>query len=79
MAYLKLKVSFPASIMESRGLLNLGRFSVEELALSSWWSILAEKLYVYGIMYLVAYMAKDVNRAMRQNIFGMTFHLLSLS
>ena len=61
------------------GLVNLGRFSGEDLAISSWWRILASKLAVSGRMYLVAAMAKYAKRAMRPNKFGMTFSLLSLS
>ena len=43
---MKLKVSYPAYTLEDRGLVELGRFYVEYLDLSSWWIILAAKLAV---------------------------------
>ena len=46
MASLKVKVSFPASMLEARGLVKLGRLSREDLYLYSWWSILDPKLAV---------------------------------
>ena len=76
MESLKLKVSFTSSMLEDRGLVNLGRFSGEDLDLSSWWSSLAVKLAVSGRMNLVADMATDAKREMRPNTFGMTFFLL---
>ena len=69
----KLKVSFSSSMLEARGLVNLGRFSGEDLDLSSWWSSLAVKLDVSGIMNLVEDMATDAKREMRPNNFGMLF------
>ena len=79
MASLKVKVSFPASLLEARELIKLGRFSGEELALSSWWIIFAAKIAVSGIMELVADMAADAKRAMRLNTFGIIFPFLCLS
>ena len=56
---MKLKVSFPASMLEARELLKLVRLYGEVLALSSWWSSLAEKHDVYVRMDLVTDMATD--------------------
>ena len=47
-------------MLDARGLVKLGKLSTEDLALSSWWLILAAKLAVYGRMNLVADMATDV-------------------
>ena len=60
-------------MMEASGLMKLGRFSGEDLALSSCWISLAEKLTVYGRMYLVADMAKDVKMEIRSNILVCLF------
>ena len=68
---LKVKVSFPSSVLETRGLWKLGRLSGDEFALFSWRSSLAEKLAVSGRIDLVAVMAIDAKRAMSPNIFGM--------
>ena len=51
--------------------MKLGRFSVEELSIFLWWSRLAEKLAVYGIIELVVDTATDTKREMRPNNFGM--------
>ena len=69
MDLLKAKVSFPAYMLEARGLLKLVILSVEDLAISSWWIILAAKLY----------MAVDVKREMMPNIFVMPFPFLYFS
>ena len=79
MASLKAKVSFPASILEARGLVKLGRLSGEDLDLYSWWSSLAAKLAVSGRMDLVTDMDTDAKREMIQNTFGMPFNLFYLS
>ena len=50
MASLKVKVSLSASMLEARVLVKLGRFSGEELAISSLCTRLAVKLNVYGKM-----------------------------
>ena len=62
MSSLKVKVSFPASMMEARGLVDLGRLSVDDLDLSSWWRILAAKLDVSVRIYVIADMAIDANK-----------------
>ena len=46
MDYLKVKLSFPASKLESKGLVKLGRLSGEELYFSLWWISLAAKFSV---------------------------------
>ena len=79
MAYLKVKVSFPSFMFDTRGLVKLGRSSVEELALSSWWSSLAAKLTVSSRMELVSDTAADTKRKMRANTLGVPFSFLSLS
>ena len=70
---------FTSSILENRGLVKLGRFSGEDLALSSWWSSLATKLAVSGIMDLVVDMEIYVKRPMRPNNLVLPFHLFFLS
>ena len=72
---LKLKVSFTTSMLEARGLVKLGIFSLEGLALSSWWSSLAAKIAVSVIMYLVADMNTDAKKVMIPNTFDMPFPL----
>ena len=79
MAQLKVNVSFPASMLEDRGLLKLGRLYGYYLALSSWWRILAAKLAVSGRMDLVEKMTTDAEREMRPNTFGMPFSFLYCS
>ena len=59
---MKVKVSFPASMLDARGLVKLGRFYGEDLDLSSWWISLDEKLDIFVIMDLVEYMATDTKR-----------------
>ena len=59
---LKVKVSLPASILEARGLVKLGRLYEEDLDLSSWWSSLTAKFSFSGIMNLVADMTIDAKR-----------------
>ena len=66
-------------MMEARRLEKLGLLSGEDLYLSSWWSILAAKLSVYGRMDLVADMAIYAKRVMRPNTFDITFPLFYLS
>ena len=46
-------------MLDARGLAKLGRFSGEDLDLSSWWTILDEKLSLYERMDVVADMAID--------------------
>ena len=53
-------------------------FYGEDLALSSWWSSLAGKISVYGIMDLVEDTATDAKRVIGTSTFGMNFYLLSL-
>ena len=79
MDYLNVKVSLPASMLETRWLEKLRRLSGEDLALSSWWSSLVEETAFYGRMDLVIDMATDVKREMRLNTFGMPFIILYLS
>ena len=55
-------VAFPAYMLEARGLVKLGRFSGEELGLSSWWSSLSAKNYVSRITALVVDIATDAKR-----------------
>ena len=74
---LEVNLSYPASILEARGLVKLGRFSGDYLALSSWWIILSEKLVVSVRMELVTDMSTDVKRQMRPNTFGVPFPLSS--
>ena len=69
---LKVKLTFPSSVFDTRFILKLVIFSGDDLSLSSWWRILALKLSVSGIMGLVSYMATDAKRAMSQNIFGLS-------
>ena len=61
---------------DTRGLLNLGRFYVEELAISSWRSSLAEKLAVSLIMDFVTGMETYEKMETRLNILGMSFPFL---
>ena len=79
MDYMKLKVSFTASMLESRVLVKLEIFSGEDLVLSLWWRILYEKISVYRRMELVVYTTTDVKRSMRQNTFGVPFPFLYFS
>ena len=67
---LKVKVSFPAYISGFRGLVKLGKLSGEELALSSWWIKLAEKIVFSVITYLVVDMDADAKRSMRPKTLG---------
>ena len=76
---LKVKVSFTSSMLELRGFMKLGRFSGEDLDIYSWWNILAAKFTVSVIMDLMADMATNVKRTMRQNAFVMPFSLLYFS
>ena len=71
MASLKVKVSFTSYMFDNRFLVKLGILYGEELALSSWWSILAEKLDFFIIMDLVSDMAIYVKREMRPNTLVM--------
>ena len=56
MYYLKVKVSLPDSMLESRGLMKLGILSDEDLDFYLWLRSLDTKLAVYSSMELVAYM-----------------------
>ena len=76
---MKVKVLFLSYVFDPRGLLKLGRFSGEYLALSSWCSSLAAKLSVYGRMELVSDMVTDEKRKIRTNNLGMIFPFLSIS
>ena len=79
MAYFKVKVSFPASMLEARWLVKLGILSGEYLLIFSWWISVAEKLALSGRIDLVEYMATDTKKEMSQNTFGMPFLFLSFS
>ena len=79
MSFLKVKVLFPSYVFETRGLVKLGRLYVEDLILSSWWSILAVKIAVSVIFYLVSDMDTDAKSKTRQNTLGNPFSLFSLS
>ena len=76
---LEVNLSYPASILEARGLVKLGRFSGDYLALSSWWITLAEKLAVSGKMDLVEDIATDANRERRSKTLGIPSLIFSLS
>ena len=76
---LKFNLKFTSSMFDTRVLVKLRRFSGYELSLSSWWSSLAAKIYVYGIMDLVADMATDSKRSTRPNNLGILSLLLSFS
>ena len=58
----KVKVSFSDFMLESRGLVKLGGFSGEDLALYLWWIRLATKIAVSGRMELLEDMATDEKR-----------------
>ena len=81
---MKLIISLNYSMMDTRILLKLVKLSGEKLSLSSWWSILAEKLSVYKRIDLVAVVDTDARRAMSPNNSGiplrscLTFFLLCL-
>ena len=76
---LKVKLSFPACMLEFRVLLKLVRFSGEDLDFSSWWSSLSEKITVFGIMELVKDMAIYSKRKIIPNAFGLPYLLLYFS
>ena len=78
-ADLKVKVSFPSSMLEVRCLVDLGILSGGYLGLSSWYISLAEKLAFSGSVNLVADMATDAKRSIRQRNLGLTLILLSIS
>ena len=59
---LNVKVLFTDYMLEVRGLLKLGIFYGEDLAISSWWIILAGKRVVYGSTDMVTNMATDSKR-----------------
>ena len=65
--------------VDTMGVLQLGIFSGDDLALSSWWSRLYEKLAVSGRLGLVLDKATDAKRGMRPNTLGVSFPFLSLS
>ena len=73
---MEVKVSLPVYILEARGLVKLGIFSGEDLALYSWCIRLAARIAVSGRMYLVADMTTYANREFRPNIFGIPFTFL---
>ena len=66
-------------MFEARGLAKLGGLPGDNLVLSSWWNVLAEKLDDSVIMDLVEDMATDAKRKMRPNTFGMPFTFLYFS
>ena len=66
-------------MLDTRGLVKLGRMSVENLDISSQWIRLDAKVYVSVIMDLVAYMDTDAKWEMRPNALGMPFTFLSIS
>ena len=70
-ASLKLKVSFPSSMLDTRAFLKLGRLYGEELDIYSWCVSLDAKHSVFERMYLVEVMATDVKRSTSPNVFGM--------
>ena len=70
---MELKLLFNASMLEFRRLVKLVIFYGEDLALSSWWSSLAGKISVYGIMDLVEDTATYAKRVIGTSTFGMTF------
>ena len=76
---MKVKVSFTYYKFETKGLVKLGRFSGENLTISSWWSSLSEKLAVSGRMDFVTDIVTDTKREMKQKNLGMPFPFLSLS
>ena len=57
----------------------MGRFFGEYLALSSWWSSLAAKIFVSSIMELVEDIAKDKNREMIPKTLGVPSIFLYIS
>ena len=63
-------------MFETRGLVNLGRFSAEDLDLYSLWISLAAKLAVSRRMDLVEDMATHAKRETRPNTLGMPFSFL---
>ena len=74
-----MEVSFPSSMFDTRGLVQLGRLSAEDLAFYSWCRILATKLAFSVIMYLVADMSAYAKKEMRPKNIGIPYLLLSLS
>ena len=74
-----MKVSFNYPMFETRELAELGIFSGEYLALSSWWITLAEKLAVSGKMDLVEDIATYANRERRSKTLGIPSLIFSLS
>ena len=62
MATLKVNVSLTAYMLNTIGLVMLGRFSGEYLYFCLCWSIVAEKLAVSGIVDLVEDMDTDTKR-----------------
>ena len=73
MDYLNVKLYFPVSMLEARGLVKFGRFSEEELALYSFCISLDAKLAVSGILGLVADMVTYAKKKLRPNTFVMQF------
>ena len=66
-------------MLETRGLLKLGRLSGEDLDISSWWIILSVKRAVYGIIDLVSDTATYARMVMSPNTFGIPFTFLYFS
>ena len=79
MSSLKVNASFPPSNFEIRGLVKLGIFYVEYLALYSWWSSLSGKLPVYGRIELVLDMAPYAKRKIRPKTLCVTKFFLYFS
>ena len=69
---LNVKLIFTASVLEVRGLVKLGMFYVDYLAVSSWYIRLPEKLSIFVIMELVEVMATYAKRAISPNKLGFT-------
>ena len=66
-------------MFETRGLLKLGIFSGDDLALSLCWGSLAEKLAVSIRINFVADLSIDTKWEMRPNTLGIPFPFLSIS
>ena len=79
MASLKVKVPFPSSVFDTRGLVKLVILYGEDMSLSSWGISFDEKLSVSGIVELVEDMITDAKREMRPKTLGMPSPLLYFS
>ena len=79
MDYLKVKVSFPASMLETRWSVKLGRLSGYDLEISSLWISLAAKLAISVRLDSVSDISTDASVAMRSNELSMPFIFLYIS